>query len=104
MSAVLARPGSGEIVLASQATTAVVVTGDERPALDRAYADAARRAVDNLRQAASAWRPDATRTMVTGVVLGGTTAPPSSSIRRNGDGGERAKRNRPRCRPIAREI
>ncbi len=74
MTALLARPGSGEIVLASQASTAIVASEGERPALDRAYADAARRAVDNLRRAAAGWQPDSSKTMVTGVVLGGSTA------------------------------
>jgi hypothetical protein len=74
MSAILARPGSGEIVLASQATTEIEVLPGEPPRIAEAYADAARRAVDNLRLAAAAWQPGATTTMVTGVVLGGTSA------------------------------
>ncbi len=74
MTALLARPGSGEIVLASQATTAVVVAGAAPPTLEQAYVDAARRAVDGLRRAAAGWRPGATRTMVTRVVLDGAQA------------------------------
>jgi len=84
VSAVLSRPGSGEIVLSTQATTQRLARGGTTEDLSDLYLDAGRRAVDNLRSAAARYDPAAPTAMVTGVVLQGREASRTFEFTPNG--------------------
>lgn len=84
VSAVLSRPGTGEILLSTQATTQRLARGGTTEDLGDLYLDAGRRAVDNLRTAAARFDPDAPSAMVTGVVLQGQQASRTFEFTPNG--------------------